>query len=47
MMIQVFVFFFISLWIQFALISQKLEDTKKVNKSKFERRWNEIEKRYK
>ena len=42
-----FVFFLVSLWIQFALINKKLEIVKDKNKSHFERRWNEIDQRYK
>ena len=46
MILNIFVFFLVSLWIQFALINKKLESIKDKNKQSFERKWNELEKTY-
>lgn len=46
MAINLFTLMLMTLLIQFSLLSKKLESVKQKNKESFERKWNELEEKY-
>ncbi|MEE2671808.1 MAG: hypothetical protein VYA54_08860 [Bdellovibrionota bacterium] len=46
MAINLFTLMLMTLLIQFSLLSKKLEGVKQKNKESFERKWNELEEKY-